>query len=132
MSYQFSDRTLRNLEGVDQRLVDIVYRAKELCAEEFTCVDGLRTVEEQRVFVQKGSSRTMNSYHLTGCAVDLYVNYPGGGVNMQAPIEAYAEIARAMKEAGAEMGIEVIWGGDWHNFKDFVHYQIAQDYDNHG
>ena len=119
--FVFSKRSLRNLEGVHPDLVKVVERALELTEVDFVVVEGIRTKEKQRQYVEAGASKTMNSRHLTGHAVDL-VAWVGGTVNWD--LVNYEKIATAMKEAGRELGIPVEWGGDWKTFKDGPHFQL--------
>lgn len=119
--FVFSKRSLRNLEGVHPDLVKVVRRALELTEVDFVVVEGIRTEEKQRQYVEAGASKTMNSRHLTGHAVDL-VAWVGGTVNWD--LVNYEKIAAAVKEAGGELGIPVEWGGDWKTFKDGPHFQL--------
>ena len=119
----FSKRSEDNLIGVDDRLVAVVRLALRLSATDFTVVEGLRTVETQKKLVAKGASKTMNSRHLIGQAVDLYPYYDGR-VQVTAPPAKYREIAQAMKQAASELGVRITWGGDWKSFVDMPHYQI--------
>ena len=119
--FVFSKRSLRNLEGVHPDLVKVVRRALELTEVDFVVVEGIRTLEKQRQYVESGASKTMNSRHLTGHAVDL-IAWVGMTVNWD--LINYEKIAAAMKEAGMELGIPVEWGGDWKGFKDGPHFQL--------
>ena len=119
--FVFSKRSLRNLEGVHPDLVLVVRRALELTEVDFVVVEGIRTLEKQRQYVESGASRTMNSRHLTGHAVDL-IAWVDRTVNWC--LVYYEKIAAAMKEAGSELGIPVEWGGDWKGFKDGPHFQL--------
>ena len=62
-------RSLEKLVGVHADLVRVVKRAATL--SDFIVTEGLRTVKRQSELVAAGASRTMNSRHLTGHAVDL-------------------------------------------------------------
>lgn len=119
--FKFSQRSLRNLDGVHPDLVKVVMRALELTEVDFVVVEGIRTLEKQKQYFDSGASKTMNSRHLTGHAVDLsaWVNRT---VNWN--LIHYERIAAAMKEAGRELGIPVEWGGDWKTFKDGPHFQL--------
>ena len=119
--FVFSKRSLRNLEGVHPDLVRVVERALELTEVDFVVVEGVRTTEKQRQYVESGASKTMNSRHLTGHAVDL-IAWVDRTVNWS--LVYYEKIAAAMKEAGRELGIPVEWGGDWKTFKDGPHFQL--------
>lgn len=71
MSFRLSQRSLRNLEGVHPRLVALVREAVALSPVDFMITEGLRTPERQVSLVRAGASRTLNSRHLTGHAVDV-------------------------------------------------------------
>lgn len=119
--FSFSKRSLKNLIGVHVDLVRVVRRALELSEVDFMVNEGIRSVEKQRHYVETGASKTMNSRHLTGHAVDL-IAWVNGMVNWD--FHNYDKLASAMKEAGRELGIPVEWGGDWKGFKDGPHFQL--------
>ena len=119
--FKFSKRSRKNLKGVHPDLVKVVERALELTEVDFVVVEGIRTLEKQRQYVESGASKTMNSRHLTGHAVDL-IAWVDRTVNWS--LTYYEKIAAAMKEAGRELGIPVEWGGDWKTFKDGPHFQL--------
>ncbi|EFO7793056.1 M15 family metallopeptidase [Escherichia coli] len=73
--------------------------------------------------VAEGKSQTMNSRHLTGDAVDV-VAYIGSQVSWEWPL--YEKIAQAFKQAAAELGIAIEWGGDWKTLKDGPHFQLKR------
>lgn len=134
-----NDRSLKNLVGVDSQLVQCVHRAHELCLEigpkyDFTVIEGLRSVETQRKYVNSGASQTMRSYHIIGRAVDLALFENGAMYNN---IDRYAVIADCMDEAAEELGIEITWGAVWDKrmddyddaqaeFKEYVKRRKAQ------
>ena len=120
--YTLSARSLQRLEGVHPDLVRVVKRALEITEHDFTVIEGLRTIETQREYVAKGVSKTMNSRHLTGHAVDLYP------VGRPTPFERCPIIARAMKQAALELGVSLVWGGDWKSFVDQPHYELNRVY----
>ena len=120
-SFKLSRRSLARLEGVHPDLVRVVKLAIELTEVDFGVTEGLRTVDRQRQLVAQGASKTMNSRHLTGHAVDL-VAYIGGEVNWSWPL--YHKIADAMKRAAKEQGVPIVWGGDWRSFKDGPHFEL--------
>ena len=68
-------------------------------------------MEEQRVLVDKGASKTMRSKHLDGKAVDLMA-YIGSRGSWE--LNLYDDIADAMKEAAVETGAVLRWGAAWH------------------
>mgnify|MGYP000939282553 CR=1 FL=1 len=116
-------RSIDRLAGVHPDLVKVVERAIALSQVDFTVLCGLRTEEEQKRLVAAGASKTMNSRHLTGHAVDL-APLVGGEVRWDWPL--YYKIAAAMKEAAADLKVPLAWGGDWKNFRDGPHFELTR------
>lgn len=86
--------------------------------------EGVRTEARQRALVSAGASRTMNSRHRTGHAVDLAA-IVGDQVRWDWPL--YNKLAAAMKAAAAELKVPIIWGGDWKTLKDGPHFELARE-----
>lgn len=110
MAYKLSNRSLGKLEGVDERLVEVVKKAIEYTEVDFGVIQGLRTKEEQEALVAKGASQTMKSKHLEGRAVDLMAYVGNRGVW---ELNVYDEVADAMKKAAQECGVQIRWGAAW-------------------
>lgn len=110
MTFEFGRKSRAELKGVHPDLVRVVERALELTTVDFAVHDGKRTIEEQKQLVAAGASQTMKSRHLTGHAVDL-VPVINGKLRWEWP--PIYQIARAMKEAAAEFGQSLRWGGVW-------------------
>lgn len=121
MTFKLSARSLSKLEGVHPDLVKVVKLAIELTDVDFGVTEGLRTIERQRELVAKGASKTMNSRHITGHAVDL-VAYVGREVRWDWPL--FHKIAAAMKQAANALGVQIVWGGDWKSFPDGPHFEL--------
>ena len=127
--FRLSSRSRKNLLGVHPKLVQCVERAIELTEQDFTVVEGLRSLETQKEYFRKGASKTMKSYHLKqadgfGHAVDLYPYYDGK-VQVNAPYARFKAIKTAMFKAAEETGIRLVWGGDWKTFVDSPHFQLS-------
>ena len=110
MSFKLSSRSLGRLDGVDEKLSNIVKRAIEYTTVDFGVIQGLRSVEEQKELVARGLSKTMKSKHLEGRAVDLMA-YLNGRACWE--INVYDEIADAMIGAGIDEDVPVRWGAAW-------------------
>jgi peptidoglycan L-alanyl-D-glutamate endopeptidase CwlK len=115
MGYTLGAKSRAELIGVEPRLVAAVQRAIEITQQDFTVHDGLRTEAEQREYVKRGVSQTMNSLHRPqadgyGHAVDL-VPWINGKPRWE--WEPIYEIAAAMKQAAREKGVDIRWGGGW-------------------
>ena len=108
--FKLSKRSLSRLEGVDERLVEVVKEAITLTKIDFGVTEGLRTIERQKELVAKGASKTMNSKHLTGHAVDL-VAYLGSRISWE--MNLYDDIADAMKAAAMVNDVSICWGAAW-------------------
>lgn len=111
MTFKLSKRSLSNLEGVDERLIAVVRYAISVTKTDFAVICGLRTIEEQRELVAKGASKTMNSRHIGGFAVDLMA-YIGDRGSWE--LNIYDEIADAVKEGAQAVGVPIRWGAAWH------------------
>ena len=123
MAFSFSERSKKNLEGVHPDLVRVTELALQYSEVDFVVTDGLRTAEEQEKFLAAGKSRTKNSRHLTGHAVDV-----AAWVNGRICWDwAYYEIiADAFKIAAEELGVPIEWGGDWKTFRDGPHFELSR------
>lgn len=124
MSFILSQKSLRRLEGVHPDLVKVVKRAIQITPIDFIVVEGLRNKERQAYLVEKGASKTMNSRHLTGHAVDLA---PIVDNKVSWDWKHFYPLAEAVKKAAEEVKVKVEWGGDWKSFKDGPHWQLPRD-----
>lgn len=123
MPYILGNKSRRRLYGVHPDLVLVINKAIEITTQDFTVLEGLRTVERQQQLYNTGKSKTMNSRHLTGHAVDL-APWP-----ISWDWEYFYPIAEAMKDASDEVGVPIEWGGDWKSFPDGPHFQLPhKDY----
>lgn len=118
--YSLSFRSRQKLSGVHPDLVAVVKRAIEITKQDFSVIEGIRSVERQRELLKSGASTTMNSRHITGHAVDL-APYP-----VSWDWEYFYPMADAMKQAAEELDVDLEWGGDWKTFKDGPHFQLSR------
>ena len=123
MTFKLSQRSLDRMKGVDERLVNVVKRAIELSEIDFVVTEGLRTKERQTELFKAGATRTMNSKHIVGKAVDLAA-LVGGSVRWDWPL--YEKLAVAMKRAAEILNVKIQWGGDWVSFKDGPHFELKE------
>ena len=121
--FHLGKRSLLRLEGVRPNLIAVVKQAIKITPVDFTVLEGLRTRERQVELVAAGASKTMNSRHLNGHAVDLGA-WVGGTVAWDWPL--YHKIADAMKAAAEIVDVAGLeWGGDWKSFPDGPHFQLS-------
>ena len=121
MAFTLSKASRAKLVGVHPALVAVVERAIEITPVDFRITEGLRTVTRQKQLFAAGASKTMNSRHLTGHAVDVAA-LVGGQVRWDWPL--YARIADAFKQASLELDVPIVWGGDWTTLKDGPHFEL--------
>lgn len=121
MSFIFSKRSLRNLNGVHEDLVRVAHRALAITPVDFAVIEGLRTRARQRRLFKEGKTTTLNSRHLTGHAIDV-VPWVGGTVSWD--WADFYPLADAFKQAAEDCEVPVEWGGDWRTFKDAPHFQL--------
>lgn len=122
MAFKFSQRSLDNLKGVHPDLVAVAELALRRTPIDFMVIEGTRTLARQKELVRRGASKTMNSRHLTGHAIDV-VPIVNGEVSWDWPY--YHQLAPVFKQAAADLGIDLEWGGDWRSFQDGPHWQLS-------
>jgi peptidoglycan L-alanyl-D-glutamate endopeptidase CwlK len=111
MTFTLSARSLNNLKGVDERLVDVVFRAIELTKVDFAVIEGVRSPERQRQLYEQGASQVKEGgTHVQGIAVDLMA-YLDDRASWE--LNLYDDIADAMKAAAEEQNVSIRWGGAW-------------------
>lgn len=139
----FPEASEAKLAGVHADLAALVRETYSRSPVPFAVIEGLRTRERQAQLVKAGASKTMNSFHLTGHAVDLWPVDPNTGRNLpsdaafprgsadaraadKALWDRLRKIAATMKAVAAERGVSLTWGGDWTSFRDGPHFQIKR------
>lgn len=121
MSIILGQRSLSRLEGVHPDLVRVVKRAAAMSSLDFTVLEGLRTTARQKQLYDQGATKTMNSRHITGHAVDL-APMIGGTIRWDWPL--YHQLAEVVKAAAKAENVPIQWGGDWRTFKDGPHWEL--------
>ena len=121
--------SLAKLKRVHPDLVRVVTRCArdwKDTAFQFIVTCGPRTIEEQRLLVAKGASKTMRSRHLIAAngfshAIDVAATL-NGKPSWAWPL--YVKIAAAMKSAAKLENVPIEAGLDWKTFRDGPHYQL--------
>jgi peptidoglycan L-alanyl-D-glutamate endopeptidase CwlK len=114
-------RSRERMKGVHPDLVGVIEHAAEIAPGTFIVTEGLRTPNRQYQLYVSGASKTLNSRHLTGHAVDLAA-LVDGKVRWDWPL--YHKLAAVVKQAAYERNVPLIWGGDWTSFPDGPHYEL--------
>jgi peptidoglycan L-alanyl-D-glutamate endopeptidase CwlK len=119
--FSLSLRSESRIAGVHPDLALVVRRALELAPIDFAVVEGWRSKKRQAELKAAGASQTLDSRHLTGHAVDLA---PIVSKRIRWDWPLFPPLAAAMKAAAKELGVAIIWGGDWRTFKDGPHFEL--------
>ena len=127
MSFELGKNSLKNMEGIDDRLIDIAELAITLSPIDFGVPSsgGFRSTQDQAELYTSGKSkcdgRTNKSYHQTGKALDVFA-YVDGKASWDTL--HLTTIATAMLQSASQLGIELQWGGLWRSWQDLPHFQI--------
>ena len=116
----FSQRSLKALEGVDGRLRAILDEA--IRVYDFTVLEGVRSREKQAEMVEKGASKTMESKHLDGLAVDI-APHP---IDWE-DIKRFTYLAGIVVGIAHSMDIPIRWGGNWDRDNEILSDQKFDD-----
>lgn len=139
MTFFLGDRSVRNMVGLDPRLIKVVARGIVLTTQDFgVAAKAARSALEQHVLYEQGRSqpgrivtqadgyknKSNHQVHSDnfGHAVDL-TPFINGSFDVDNP-EAQYPIAVAMSKASAELGIPLTWGGNW--YEQLVGTTIAE------
>ena len=98
-------------QAFSRDLVKLMSKAFEL-GYEIRIGEVERTIEQQKIYVQTGRSKTMNSNHLKKCAADLHF-VKGGELCYPQEQGDYWETLNPINS----------WGGNWKSFKDKPHFE---------
>ena len=121
MSFRLSRRSRARMHGLHPDLIAVVEAAIRRTEVDFMVTEGLRDPVRQVALVKAGASRTLNSRHLTGHAVDVAALVEGR-VRWDWPL--YERIAEAFKAAARDLRIPLTWGGDWTRLRDGPHFEL--------
>jgi len=106
------------IENQQAFLLDFCKLIEFAVSKGFTVTAGelLRTPEQQKIYVDTGRSKTMNSNHIKKLAGDLNFFKDGQYVcdkNVLAPLGEFWE----------KLNVRNKWGGHFNNFKDMPHFE---------
>lgn len=127
--FKFGAGSLKKLEGVDNRLVEVLKEAISISPIDFTIVEGLRTLERQKELVKEGKSKTLKSKHIDGLAVDICACIPKVDFNATVDTALIVGIIYAIaNKKGLKVRLGAIWDGHSYannTFKDLYHIELV-------
>ncbi len=133
-NWAFGARSKKNLATVHQDLQKVAHRALELSPFDFGVTHGFRTAEEQNALFQQNTPEkwitdkdgyVRKSRHQSGLAIDIAVYDKAGALTWG--WSYYEQVSWAFKQAANELGIAIVWGGDWITRKDGVHLELSPE-----
>lgn len=107
---KLSQISYKNLQGVNPQLVELVEIAIIDTPIDFRVTDGLRSLSEQKHLVAIGASKTLDSKHLTGDAIDI-VPWINGKPKWEWPL--IYTLAEHIRSVAQELNVRLIWGALW-------------------
>lgn len=129
--FYFGANSKKNLAGVHPKLAAIAEKALSLSTVDFSIIDGVRTIEEQRKYFAQGASRTMKSKHLIqpdGFAHAIDIGIIENGVylkgNTQDDQRKYYLVKDAFMQAAKVLGVSITWGGQFRDLVDLGHFEL--------
>ena len=148
--YVLSEASIEKMKGVHPKLIELMKKAISDSPYDFKIIQGLRTAAYQNEQYQQGRTKpgkivtkldgyNKKSNHQAksdgyGHAVDIAVcgqyDQNGNYVKYTTDAEMFdnkklVEISRHVKAVAKEMGMEIVWGGDWKTLYDTPHYELV-------
>ena len=148
--YVLSEASIEKMKGVHPKLIELMKKAISDSPYDFKIVQGLRTAEYQNSLYQQGRTKpgkivtkldgySRKSNHQAkadgyGHAVDIAVcgHYDQNGNYVKYTTDAemfdnkkLVEISKHVKVVAKEMGLDIVWGGDWKTLYDTPHYELV-------
>lgn len=111
----------QNLKTIEPTLANVVRKAQSYGGIDFVVGSGKRDQKLQAKAVDWGWSKTDESDHLHGDAVDLWPIVKG---KVKFDPKAQKLIIKNMKRAAKELGVDLDIGGEWKSFKDMPHFAL--------
>jgi len=129
--YKLGKTSLSRLEGINNKLATIVHMAIEETEQDFTVVEGLRSVERQFELFEKGYTEldgyNKKSAHQLGTAVDI-APYKNGEIlwDIKKYPAEWLEIGRVMLRSARRLNCNLEWGITYNLPKgiDAPHFQL--------
>lgn len=118
MSRTWDQVSIERLKGVHPDLRKVADEVLQRAPWPLRVTEGLRTLERQKQLVAMKFSKTMNSRHLTGHAIDIvpYVDLDRDGKVETEELynkEGFKVLVPLAKQVAEEMSVPITWGYDW-------------------
>ena len=126
--FKFSKKSLEKINNpkFHPKLKLLLAEAIKTSPIDFTVLETVRTIEQQKIYVAKGTSKTMKSRHIPStnksglCEAFDIAPYPIDWKN----IKRFIILSQHIKRIAQNLHINIAYGGDWKTFKDYPHYEL--------
>ncbi len=119
---KLSKRSLKNIKGIDERLILILGMLLARGKVDLTIICGMRTLEEQQEAFKNEFSKldgiNKKSKHQEGLAFD-FIPFPFKGWGDR---EGFRRVGEELKLVAKHLGFECQYGGDWG--WDWGHFEL--------
>ena len=148
--YKLSEASIQKMSGVHPKLIELMKTAISDSPYDFKIVQGLRSAEYQNSLYQQGRTKpgkivtkldgyNRKSNHQAksdgyGHAVDIAVcgHYNDNGIYVKYTTDTemfdnkkLVEISKHIKAVAKDMGLNIVWGGEWKTLYDTPHYELV-------
>ena len=128
MVFKFSKKSLEKINNpkLHPKLKLLLTEAIKTSPIDFTVIETVRTIEQQKINVAKGVSKTMKSRHIPStnksglCEAFDIAPYPIDWKN----IARFRQLAEHIKKVAKQLNINILWGGNFKTFVDMPHYEL--------
>ena len=124
--YQWGKSSFERLSTCDNRLQDLANMMLSRSEFDLSITCGYRGEKEQNEAFEEGKSKAKfgQSKHniRPSQAIDI-VPYP---VNWDSKDPRWTEMALNAMWCSGKLGFEIVWGGNFKNFKDLPHFEIKE------
>ena len=126
--YKFSTKSLAKINNpkFHPKLKLLLVEAIKTSPIDFTVIETVRTIAQQKINVANKVSKTMASRHIPSTnksglceAVDI-APYP---INWK-DIKSFILLSEHIKKTAKKLNIPITYGGDWKTLKDYPHYEL--------
>ncbi len=131
--YRFGKRSTEALQSCDKRLQTLAKKAIQYSHSDFAITEGHRSIERQQRLFAAGKSKLdgVNKMSKHNHRPSLAFDFVPCPIDWQDTDRFYV-VAGGILALANEMGIRVVWGGDWNmnglfsdqSFHDLAHIQL--------
>lgn len=130
--YKFSKSSKEKLETVDEKLQTLFIAVLSMGIFDITIIEGKRSLERQKQLVTEGKSKTLESKHLTGKAIDVAI-FKNNTIDWD-DTKAYYVLVGVVLTLAKQLGISIRSGSNWdldtdyndQDFNDLVHFELDE------